>query len=331
MDFDFLYKSAHDILKRAESVLVVAHRKPDGDAIGSTSALVNWCDREGVSVTPFCADPVPRQYMYMRGAERFTTDPSVFGHGHDVVAVFDSGDLRYAGVQEHMSAMRHSPVVLNFDHHVTNELYGDINIVDPKASSASEIAHRFLTGVGAEINQDIATCLLTGIITDTGNFSNPATTRGSMEAASHLLRRGARVHDISRNIQRNKSVASLRLWGSVLSRLKYNEKLGVASTVIFSKDLGSGVDNEQVEGVSNFLNAYLDAKVILVLKEGENGTVRGSLRSADDVDVSELAKIMGGGGHKKAAGFSVPGRIVESEESVPGRIVESEEGWRVEA
>lgn len=320
MDFDFLYKSAHDILKRAQSVLLVAHRKPDGDAIGSTAAIVNWCEREGIKVTAFCADPVPKQYMYMRGAERYVTDPTEFGRGHDVVAVFDSGDLRYAGVQEHMSAMRHSPVVLNFDHHVTNELYGDINIVDPKASSASEITHRFLTHIRAEIDQEIATCLLTGILTDTGNFSNPATTRGSMEAASHLLRRGARMHDIARNLQRNKSVGALRLWGAVLSRLKYNDKLGVASTVIYAKDLEGGVDDEQVEGVSNFLNAYLDAKVIMVLKEVPGGMVRGSLRSADDVDVSELAKVMGGGGHKKAAGFSVPGRIVETEE-----------GWRVEA
>lgn len=320
MEFDFLFRSAHDILKRAKSVLLVAHRKPDGDAIGSTAAVVNWCEREGIEVTPFCADPVPKQYMYMRGAERYTTDPAEFYRGHDVVAVFDSGDLRHAGVAEHMSGMRHSPVVINFDHHVTNELYGDINIVDPKASSAAEIAFRFFRHVGARIDQEMATCLLTGIVTDTGNFSNPATTRSSMEAASHLLRRGARLHDISRNLQRNKSVGALRLWGAVLSRLKFNDKLGVASTVIFADDLENGADNEQVEGVSNFLSACLDAKVIMVLKEISDGTVRGSLRSADDVDVSELAKVMGGGGHRKAAGFSVSGRIVETED-----------GWRVEA
>jgi len=319
MEFDFLYKSAHDILKRANSVLLVAHRKPDGDAVGSTSAIVNWCAKEGIAVTPFCADPVPPHFMYLRGAERYATDPAEFTRGHDVVLVCDSGDLRYAGVAEHMSGMRHGPVVLNFDHHVTNELYGDINIVDPKASSASEIVYRFLRHIGAEIDQDIATCLLTGIFADTGNFSNPATTRGSMEAASYLLRRGARLHDIARNLLRNKSVGTLQLWGAVLSRLKYNEKMGVASTAIFNKDLG-GVDSEQVEGVSNFLNAYLDAKVIMVLKEMPDGTVRGSLRSADDVDVSEYAKVMGGGGHKKAAGFSVPGRIIETED-----------GWRVEA
>jgi len=319
MEFDFLYKSAHDILKRAKSVLLVAHRKPDGDAVGSTAAIVNWCAKEGIAVTPFCADPVPSQFMYMRGAERYTTDLAEFGRGHDVVMVCDSGDLRYAGIAEHMSGMRHGPVVLNFDHHATNELYGDINIVDPKASSASEIVYRFLRHVRAEIDQDIATCLLTGILTDTGNFSNPATTRSSMEAASHLLRRGARLHDVARNTLRNKSVGSLRLWGAVLSRLKYNERLGVASTAIFVRDIDAGADSEQVEGVSNFLNANLDAKVIMVLKEMPDGTVRGSLRSADDVDVSELAKVMGGGGHKKAAGFSIPGRIVELED-----------GWKVE-
>jgi len=263
--------------------------------------------------------------MYMRGAERYTTDSAVFDEDHDVVVVMDCSDLRYAGVHEYVPKMtvpggRRRPVLINLDHHITNEMYGDLNVVDAGASSACELTHRFFEAVGVEVNQEMATCLLTGILTDTSHFSNPATTRSSLESASRLLQRGAKVHDVSRNLQRNKSVDALRLWGSVLSRLKFNEKLGVASTVIFNDDLGEGITEEHVEGVSNFLNQFLEAKVIMVLREMPDGKVRGSLRSAENIDVSQIAKLMGGGGHKKAAGFAVPGKIVEDKT-----------GWRVEA
>lgn len=276
-------------------------------------------------MTNFCQDAPPPQYMYMRGTEKYTTNPAVFNGDHDVLVVMDCSDLRYAGVHEYVAKMtvpssKHRPILINLDHHATNEMYGDLNIVDAKASSACELTHRFFEAVDIEVNQEMATCLLTGIITDTGHFSNPATTRSSLESASRLLQRGARLHDIGRNLQRNKSVDSLRLWGSVLSRLKFNEKLGVASTVIFSRDLSDGITEEHVEGVSNFLNQFLDAKVIMVLREMSDGQVRGSLRSVEHVDVSQIAELMGGGGHKKAAGFAVPGKIVEDAE-----------GWRVEA
>ncbi len=324
MHFDVLFKSTYDILKRAESVLIVAHKNPDGDTIGATAALRRWCRGEGVAVTNFCKDEVPPQYLYMRGTERYTTNPAVFDGDYDVLVVMDCSDLRYAGVHEHVPHMtvadgRRRPVLINLDHHVTNEMYGDLNVVDANASSACELTHRFFEHLDVEITQDMATCLLTGILTDTGHFSNPATSRSVLEAASRLLKRGAKVHDVSRNLQRNKSVDALRLWGSVLSRLKYNDDLGVASTVIFSDDLGEGVTEEHVEGVSNFLNQFLDAKVIMVLRELPDGNVRGSLRSAENVDVSQIAKLMGGGGHKKAAGFAVPGKIIEDAA-----------GWRVE-
>jgi phosphoesterase RecJ-like protein len=324
MHFDILFKSAHDIMKRAESVLIVAHKKPDGDTVGATAALRRWFRQEGIAVTNFCLDAVPPQYLYMRGTEKYVSDPAVFDGDHDILVVVDCSDLRYAGIHEQAAKMtapsrKRRPVLINIDHHVTNEMFGDLNLVDAHASSACELMHRFFEHVGADVNQDMATCLLTGIITDTGHFSNPATTRSSLEAASRLLQLGAKAHDVSRNLQRNKSVPSLRLWGAVLSRLKYNDRLGVASTVIFSSDLGDGVTEEHVEGVSNFLNQFLDAKVIMVLREMPDGQVRGSLRSAEQVDVSQIAKLMGGGGHKKAAGFAVPGRIVEDAT-----------GWRVE-
>lgn len=311
MEISYIHRKAFDTLRTAKGVITVAHRKPDGDTLGSAVAMLNFCLGRKVPAIGFCVDAPPQQYWYMPGTEMFTADLSVFAdESYDTVAVFDAGDLRYAGIDEAVKAR--DLTVLNFDHHVTNERFGDLNIVDVKASSTAEVVYRFLTSQGARIDRNTATCLMTGILTDTGNFTNPATTSGSLSVASDLLRRGAKIQEVSRNLLRNKPLDALRLWGSVLSRLRFNEQLGMATTVVFHDDLArDGVDEEHVEGISNFLNTFLDAKVVMVLRELPEGKVKGSLRTADEIDVSAMAKAMGGGGHKKAAGFTIPGRIVE--------------------
>ncbi|MFH2062901.1 MAG: DHH family phosphoesterase [bacterium] len=315
MDMDHLNSTAHDMMKRARGVLFVAHRSPDGDTLGAVSALARWCDREGVPATRFCLDRIPPQYLFLHGAERFVSDPAeIVGGGHDLIVVCDCGDLKIAGVEAEVRAAGKDGVsVINLDHHASNVGFGHLNVVDAGASSTCEMAHRLLVEAEAEICHEMATALLTGIVTDTENFSNPATSRSSIDTASELLRRGARLGEISRNVIRNKSVESLRLWGLVLSRLKYDPALGMASTAILADDLTAGTTEEHIVGVSNFLNSMLDAKVTLVLREMPDGQVRGSLRSVEGVDVSTIAKKMGGGGHQMAAGFSVKGKIVEYE------------------
>lgn len=319
-DIKFLHQAARDAFSRAKRVLIVAHKKPDGDTLGAASAMFNFCRQAGIPATGFCLDQVPDQYTFMPGTEEFVFDQAVFADpSYDLLAVFDAGDLRYAGIADLVAAMPRQPVILNFDHHNTNDLFGDVNILDIKASSTAEVVYHFFQSCGVDIDKAMATCLLTGILTDTGNFSNPATTERCLIAASDLLRRGGKIQEVANRLMRNKSVESLRLWGDVLARLKYNERLGVASTVIFSKDLErEGIDGEQIEGMSNFLNNFLDVKIVLVLTEIPGGKVKGSFRTSEDIDVSAVAKALGGGGHKKAAGFTVPGRVVEVAD-----------GWRI--
>ncbi len=319
MDIDYLHRAAHDALKKAKRVLIVSHPKPDGDTLGAASAMLNWCRKAGIPADAFCLDPVPEQYLYMPGTEEYGFDKGIFASPtHDVLAVFDAGDLRYAGIDGLIPIMPTKPVIINFDHHATNEKFGDMNVLDVKASSTAEVVYDFFQTNGITIGKDVATCLLTGILTDTGGFSNPATTGSSLVAASDLLRRGAKIQDVANRLVRNKTIDALRLWGKALSRLKYNQKLGAASTAVFTTDL-AGIDDEHVEGISNFLNRFLDVKIVLVLKELPDGKVKGSIRSADDLDVSLPAKLLGGGGHKKAAGFTIAGRIIETAN-----------GWKVE-
>lgn len=312
-DLKVQYQRAAAVFRAARRATIVIHRKPDGDALGAASAILAWCRAEGIDARLYCRDRAPSQYDFLPHIEALTTDPAALT-GVPLVAVFDAGDLRYAAVADHLVGLDPRPRLLNFDHHADNERFGDINCVDDEAVATCEIVFRFLASVGAEITPPTATALLTGILFDTGSLSNPATTRRSLAASAELMRLGGSMHDYNTRILKSKSVAALRVWGEGLSRLRKNEAMDVATTALYADDLAAaGVDEEEVEGISNFLDAVLDTKASVFLKELPGGLVKGSLRTIHDLDVSVPARLMGGGGHRKAAGFTVPGRIVETD------------------
>lgn len=312
MEIRFHYDSARDALRRAGRVLLIAHKKPDGDTLGAALAFFHFCRGQQIPVDLFCADPIPRQYWYMAGSEKFSSDMAMFRRPYEAIALFDAGDVRMAGIATALKQMKKPPVILNFDHHVTNERFGTVNIVDVTASSTTEVVYRFLQYHGLALTSVVATCLLTGVMTDTGNLTNPATTESAFVTAAELLRHGGKIHEIANRLVRNKTVAMLRLWGIVLSRLKHDPTLGISSTVIFLHDIVQcRVASDSVEGIANFLGMYLDSRVVLVLREAEPHVFKGSLRTTEHIDLSLVARRLGGGGHKKACGFTVRGQIVD--------------------
>lgn len=311
-------------LLSARKPLLVAHRKPDGDTLGAMLAVYNWLKDRGQEAIPFCVDRPAAAYGYFHRVDEVTTEPEVFSDpGVDMICVFDAGDLKYAGIAEHVDAMGERPFIANFDHHVTNEFFGDENLVIIGASSTAEVVHGFFRANGESPSREMSVCLMTGLLTDTSNFSNPATTVGSLEAASDLLLRGADINDITRRLMKDKPLVALKVWGLALERLKWHPEDRLATTALFRKDFEEhDVDDEHLEGLSNFLNHLLTAEVVLVLKETANGRVKGSYRSANEIDVAEMAKQYGGGGHKKAAGFAIEGEIVERDDRWDIRLKE---------
>ena len=217
-------------------------------------------------------------------------------------------------IQETLNNKNFVNGIVNIDHHATNNNYGDINIVIPKASSTSEIVYLIFKTLKYKINPNIATCLLTGILTDTNNFTNGGTTQQSIESASELLKIGANINQILNANVFNKTIDILKLWGEVLKRIAYNKELNMVITAVFAEDIKKfNLENEEAtEGISNYLNNLSkEIKCSLVLKDNGLGKVRGSLRTTrEDVDVSKIALLLGGGGHKKAAGFEVSGKLV---------------------
>lgn len=310
---DYIFSRTYEAIKRADRILLIAHKRPDGDTLGASSSAYRWLKGQNKDVTLFCQDLPSRQHRYLEHHGDYTSDPRAFDRAYDIVIVFDSGDLRYAGVDEHMTRLPSGYRLINIDHHVTNEHYGHVNIVLTEATSASEIMHRFFEVNGIPVDPAMATALLTGIFFDTSNLTNAATTPQSIAACGKLMDSGARYQEIVKHTLHDKSVNLLQLWGLMLSRLRYNPEYGIVTTYILNSD-SDGTRAEAVEGASNFLNAVVgDSDTVLILKEAPNNLVKGSFRSIRR-DVSKIAKLFGGGGHKKAAGFAVPGRIEETPE-----------------
>lgn len=296
-------------VRYAGRVLIVPHRRPDGDAIGAVTALWFITQQWGVAADIFCLDPVPDYLKFVPANHLLTTNIEQLKN-YPVIIILDS-DLPFSGLEELLKQLP-TKQLFNIDHHASNTGQGmDIAIVAPQASSTCEIIFYAATLWSITFTPHLATSLLCGIVTDTGTLSNPATSPWAFLAASQLVSFGARWHEVVTYTNRTRALAVWRLWGLALQRLRYHQDLNLVVTFIRQIDIETaGV--ETIEGIANFLGAFCQVPTIMVLREQTDGTIKGSLRTtADDIDVAELAISLGGGGHKKASGFVLPGRLEE--------------------
>ena len=304
------FRQFKDRLDKAKKILLVVHKKPDGDTLGSGCALGGYLKKLGTDFKIFSASPLPADFEFLPFTDYITGDANAWSKDLDLIIILDSSNLKYAGVDEEISRLNPRPFLVNIDHHASNSLFGSANIVKTDAASTTEIIYGFFRDLHIPLDADIATCLLNGMMTDTMTFHNAATTASVIEASSRLLAHGAKFRDISRHIFFNKNLSVLKLWGKALANLSADNPWNIAVTFITQEDLkGAGLEENESTGLANFLNT-LDARAVMVLTEQSDGTLKGSLRTTRaNVDVMSLAKFFGGGGHKKAAGFIVNGKI----------------------
>lgn len=312
---------AHKIAEKltsARRVLLVMHRRPDPDSMGSAAAMAEFLRARGVPFQYFCATPLPAESAFF-GIEARTVLVGAQGlslSNFDVVCAFDAGDLEHAGLEMLQGVTRgyqrlqSVPFIVNIDHHATNANFGDLNAVDSSAAATTEIVYDFFQKVGFPVSARAATYLLAGLLTDTDYFLNPATTASALKLAGELIERGVSLAQLRSLLFERRGLYALKLMGEALCRLKKHPRLSVAFTYVTDEDLQKyGLDFEELEGLSNLLNSIGDVKVMLLLKSGD-GTIRGSLRTTrEGVDVGRLAAALGGGGHAKAAGFGLYGTL----------------------
>lgn len=265
-------------------------------------------------------------------AGNFTIDDVSVGysqHKFDLVFVLDSPTLERVGsfYEENPDLFYEVPVI-NIDHHSGNDYFGKINWVELTATSTSEILVALLESLGRDksiFDADIATCLLTGIITDTGSFQHNNTTPKSLTIAAQLVAAGAKQQDIIRSVYKTKSLSTLKLWGKILSSIKEEKEYSfVYSTVSRDDFMLFGAKESESSGVlDELLKTAPNIDFAMILVEKQNN-LHGSLRGTKPgVNVAEIAKLFGGGGHELAAAFSLANtKLLESESMVINKIKE---------
>jgi bifunctional oligoribonuclease and PAP phosphatase NrnA len=305
-----------ETIDNSDNILLISHVNPDGDTLGSAGAVGFYLQQVEKSFDLYCVDSLSINFKYM-GLDGFFIHPATLDTTkYDLIIAVDCADPLRTGIAEEIEKVKGKATIINIDHHGTNPNYGDINIVKADASSTCEIIYDLFQENNISINKDMATCLITGILTDTGYFSNAATTSSAIAASSYLMSRGVSQKIILDSVWKNQSLETLKFWGEIMSRLHYNEKSKVVTAIITPAE---GVEKEIFEGFSNFLTIIYEADITLVLFQTPDGKVKASMRTTrDHIDVAKIAKRYGGGGHRKAAGFTVEGRVVEDGE-----------GWRI--
>jgi phosphoesterase RecJ-like protein len=273
-------------------------------------ALDSW----GVAADAFCVDEVPAYLKFLPARHRIVSDRSQLASRYDVILTVDA-EVKVAGVLDLVAEVPHAKLC-TVDHHATTTSAGvDLAIVTPDASSTCELLFYMLRTWNIQLMPDLATSLLCGLVTDTGTLANPGATPGAFAAAADLIRSGGRWLEVVASTSRTRPLAVWRLWGAVLQRLKFAANPPMAVTFVRLADLAAaGVDSDQ--SVANFLGAYCQVPTIMVIREQEDGVLKGSLRTTDDsVDVAALAATLGGGGHRKASGFVLSGHLEEGTDS----------------
>jgi bifunctional oligoribonuclease and PAP phosphatase NrnA len=231
---------------------------------------------------------------------------------YDLIVAVDTADLALFGslYTQHVDLFSDIPI-LNVDHHISNTGYGQLQLIDPTAASATEVLYGWFLQTPAfrdKITPDMATLLLTGLITDTRSFQNPNTTPRSLEVAAELLELGGRQQEIIQHIYKTKPLSTLRIWGRALNRIQVDAAARIVWSAVSREDLAEmEASSKETHGIlDELISTIPDADVYVLLTELEEGGLKASMRSNAAIDVSRLAaQTYGGGGHARASGFRV--------------------------
>lgn len=312
-----------EVIKQAgksKKILVVSHVNPEGDAIGSLLGAALALRSIEKDVTAYLEDPVPETFMFLPGADTVVhkLDPNeVF----DATFAVDCGQKNRLG--DGFMALHAPGVIINIDHHVSNDRFGDINVIAPDASAAGEVIYDFCKAAGIPITRDIAVNLYVAIHTDTGSFRYSCSTPEAFAKAGELVRLGADPWDVSTRVYENYPQQKYVLLGMVLSTLEVFAVPGCAgncrvATLMVTLDMlkKANAQKDLADGFVNYARGIEGVAVGALFRETAPGEYKVSLRSKGSVDVASVSLTFGGGGHSHAAGFNVKCGIAELKEKV---------------
>jgi len=291
-------------LRPARRVLLTMHRGPDGDALGSALALACTLRDLGREVTVYNPDELPYNFRFLDGASEVQKALPADAE-YDVTIVTDAGAFDRLGPDVPPKERR--GVVLNLDHHITTEPFGDVNYVDPEAASVGILAYKIIKGLGVPLSRGAAECIYASILADTGCFRYSSTDPECMRVAAELIEAGVEPWEMTVRVYEQQPLARMRLLADVLRTLEVHGKL---ATITITNEMVARTksDLDLTDGFINYARSVDGVEVAASFREPEDGGPwRVSFRSRGRVNVAAIAQKFGGGGHHNAAGCSIEG------------------------
>jgi phosphoesterase RecJ-like protein len=309
-------------INAAGRILVAAHKDPDGDAVGSLLAMGLACIRRGKRTTLYNESPIPAVYQFLPQVgriQRRLESPEAY----DAAIVLDCGDLSRIG--DHWPSVRRVPVVINVDHHLSNTGFGQLQLIDRQACATAEIVLRLIKALGVPLDREIATCIYTGILTDTGSFRFANTNAAAFAIGREMTELGVDPYEVARHVFGSYSLGRIKLLNLALNSIEISPNGRLSLMTVTRRMLEeTQTQPEDADGLINYARRIEAVRVAALIQEQANGCAAPdgrtpfhvSLRSDGTVDVAQLAGAFGGGGHHSAAGFQVESTLPDIKSSL---------------
>jgi phosphoesterase RecJ-like protein len=296
-------------IKESNKIAITFHASPDGDSLGSSLALLQGLHKIGKEAYILSKDELPKNFKFLPFSNVIDGKNYVITPNTECVIVLDCGDVKRINAELNIDVKEYT--LINIDHHMSNDLYGDLNYVDTNASAMSEIVYQMLRIMGIEIDKDMAICLYTSLITDTGSFKYSGTTSVTHTIAGDLINTGIDFSEIHRVLFDNKEFSRIKLYGKAIEKMELiNEEICVIS---ITNNVFSELELDPETDTSDIINLGMQVDSVetaVLIKEADKG-VKVSLRSKSRVDVRKVAENFGGGGHIRAAGLRMENKTVD--------------------
>lgn len=303
-------------IKEARNIVILTHESPDGDAIGGSLAM-KFMMEELEKVVDVIIPEYPRMFQFLPSSDIVKTDSEI--KNYDLAISVDCANFKRLAKNEYFENAKKTIVI---DHHGSNNMYGDLNYVNPASPACCEILVSMAEYFGIPITKEIGTCVMTGIITDTGGFRYMGITPDTFEHTAELLRIGVDIPDIYKKTMGTKTKANFELTKRVIERLELLEEGRVAFSYITTQDeLEANAEPGDHEGLVNIGKDIEGVLVsIFIRQKEEEEAYKVSLRSEDGINVSDICLLFGGGGHSRAAGALIQGTVEQVKEKLMKEI-----------
>ena len=308
-------------IKKANSIVILTHESADGDAIGSSMSMKLILDSLGKKADIIMSE-YSRMYNFLPRIDEIKKESDI--KNYDLAISVDCADIKRLDCREYFEKAKKTIVI---DHHGSNQMYGDLNYVNPGSPACCDVLAGLIKYFDIKISKDLGTCLLTGIITDTGGFRSPSTNAETFEFTADLIRIGVNVPDIYKRTLKTKTKTNFELTKRVVNRMEFLEDDKVAFTYITNKDEEETcAEPGDHEGLVEIGRDIENIKISIFLRQRDNSDCyKVSMRSVKEINVSDICLMFGGGGHPQAAGCLVQGNVDE----VKNKIMKEVKKWMV--